>query len=649
MKKLVSILLTLTMVLTLVPLTVFAKSGDNETITGTFTYTQGTVEFTYDDDMFANSAYEYSSDLAAKSGFLMLASAGYEEGTYADASSVAEDYLAQCGYTHFETNDIFNEKPGRDTFGIAAAYKETVIDGEEYTILALCFRGAGYEAEWASNMKVGLSGDHQGWSESSQIAYDFILDYMDRHPEITGKVKVWAASHSRGAITANMTGAKLDDLVSSGGQLSDSTTLALEDIYVYCFEPPLAVDASKTTGANAAKYNNIHNLVNRTDLVVYLFPSQMGFSRYGVDHYLPSASDEDYEAYTEATMENYDSWGEGLYYYLVKLQAREFYNVAVTPTGTVNTILSKTEGTESQKVYFLDRLSRILTEVFGGRDGYYNNYQADLYEFMGTINSALGGDTLSEFIDILAADISANASAILFDALNNREDSLLILMEDLVLDSLKKAGCSEYDAEQVNAMVKNLIPMLINLAVEYPDDTATLLVNLVSIIGNHIAEWEMAYLNVLPEDYMDKQQEELKYSPYTDVTRDSEYYDAVTYTRTKGLMVGSNTLFYADDNITKAQLCTVLWRLAGQPEANADSLAYQDISEKPMGTTEYTAVVWAVSEGIVSADSALRFGTKSSVTGEEMNAALDALGYEGTADSGTLTRGQVAEAIYALR
>ena len=47
-------------------------------------------------------------------------------------------------------------------------------------------------------------------------------------------------------------------------------------------------------------YNNIFNIVNPSDIVTMVAPSYLGFTRYGVDHYLPASNlEESYKSQLE--------------------------------------------------------------------------------------------------------------------------------------------------------------------------------------------------------------------------------------------------------------------------------------------------------------------------------------------------------------
>ena len=85
--------------------------------------------------------------------------------------------------------------------------------------------------------------------------------------------------------------------------------------------------------------------------------------------------------------------------------------------------------------------------------------------------------------------------------------------------------------------------------------------------------------------------------PFTDVSRDVYYYDAVLWAVEQGITNGiSDTEFGADDECTRAQIVTFLWRSQGSPEAAADG----NFSDVDADAYYATAVEWAVDNGVTN-------------------------------------------------
>ena len=87
-------------------------------------------------------------------------------------------------------------------------------------------------------------------------------------------------------------------------------------------------------------------------------------------------------------------------------------------------------------------------------------------------------------------------------------------------------------------------------------------------------------------------------SAFTDVVAGTWYYNAVLWAEQKGIIKGyENGRFGIDDPLTREQMVTILWRMAGEPAASADLSSFQD-SEK-ISPWAKEAILWAVSEGII--------------------------------------------------
>lgn len=104
-------------------------------------------------------------------------------------------------------------------------------------------------------------------------------------------------------------------------------------------------------------------------------------------------------------------------------------------------------------------------------------------------------------------------------------------------------------------------------------------------------------------------------NPFADVPEDRWYYEAVSYVYNTKLMSGvSDSRFAPEDTTSRAMLVTVLWRLAGCPEAETPS-AFQDVAA---GSWYAQAVNWAAEQGIVQGVSASRFAPDAPVTREQI-------------------------------
>ena len=107
--------------------------------------------------------------------------------------------------------------------------------------------------------------------------------------------------------------------------------------------------------------------------------------------------------------------------------------------------------------------------------------------------------------------------------------------------------------------------------------------------------------------------------PFHDVTEGDWFYDAVRCAYETGLMDGvGDNLFAPNSETTRAQLVTILYRLAGEPEPGGDS-GFADVAA---GTWYTDAVAWAAQNGIVNGVSDTEFAPGDDITREQLAAIL---------------------------
>ena len=104
-------------------------------------------------------------------------------------------------------------------------------------------------------------------------------------------------------------------------------------------------------------------------------------------------------------------------------------------------------------------------------------------------------------------------------------------------------------------------------------------------------------------------------SAYTDVSDSDWYAGAVKELQTEGIMNGvGNNRFDPNGIFTRAQLATVLYRLAGEPAVSGDD----GFSDTKSGTWYSDAVLWASKGGIVNGYGNGKFGTNDPTTQEQL-------------------------------
>ena len=122
--------------------------------------------------------------------------------------------------------------------------------------------------------------------------------------------------------------------------------------------------------------------------------------------------------------------------------------------------------------------------------------------------------------------------------------------------------------------------------------------------------------------------------PFPDVTEGDWFYDAVRYAYETGLMDGvGDSLFAPNSETTRAQLVTILYRLAGEPDVSGD-VGFADVES---GLWYSNAVLWAAEKGIVNGISETEFAPSGDLTREQLATILyryaESAGYDVSASA----------------
>ena len=104
---------------------------------------------------------------------------------------------------------------------------------------------------------------------------------------------------------------------------------------------------------------------------------------------------------------------------------------------------------------------------------------------------------------------------------------------------------------------------------------------------------------------------EAETSPFTDVSTDAYYYEAVKWAADQGITGGiGNGLFGPNQPCTRAQIVTFLWRAAGSPEPK-NIISFSDV---PADSYYAKAVAWAVENGITTGTGDGKFSPDAACT-----------------------------------
>lgn len=322
MKKKVNIILKLITILFMFIGIIACKKESEDESRITFSYQQGTETdyesyMYYTDDYFKGNSTEYNPSLATASLCLAMSSfASNKNKSYDDYSNRYRNVNAlmeKLGLHDIEVNDWYTKKPTTDSLGLIFGNKQIF----DKTLIVVGIRGANYESEWASNCTMGTDyNQHKGFYDSSTIYLNDLKDYI-KNNNITGDIIIWSAGYSRASAVNNIACARIDKAIYENNNILGDVNIKKEDLYCYCFEVPMGASFNEDINPRSEIYNNIFNIVNPNDIVTLVTPSYLGFTRYGIDHYLPVSNlDINYNNNLTSIlsfynkMDNYDVLGE---------------------------------------------------------------------------------------------------------------------------------------------------------------------------------------------------------------------------------------------------------------------------------------------------------------------------------------------------
>lgn len=307
---------------------------------------------------------------------------GIEKGDYSHQTEAAKNLATSIGFSDFESNDDFKVKPSTYSIGLTAARKNMELNNREYTVLLLGIRGAGYEAEWASNFTIGENGWHTGFLDASNEATSFLSQYIDNH-RISGNIKIMVSGYSRAGATTNLFAASLNNRKTP---FNPNVAYAKDDIYAFCFEPPKGGNVGEED-MNGEKHSNIHCFLNPNDLVPLVAPTEFGFARFGKQYYYPSSKiDLDYEKNERKML-----------YFLEQMIAnghRSYGRYAISSFSPHSPDEKGAYfGEDKKKInYTVENEVQNLIHILGtigiqGRDGFYQKVQKGLIDTIGLVYS----------------------------------------------------------------------------------------------------------------------------------------------------------------------------------------------------------------------------------------------------------------------
>ncbi len=352
MKRLLSIILTAAVALTV--LCTLPAAAAPTTVSGDFTYynnvttADATYSFTFNEaDFFAGTCYNHA--LARMSLRLSIAA-------FTPESVTALFDKLNFGFTddsiHYPA-PAFDYDAGTTTVGYAIGSRACVDDAGEYALIAVVVRGHGYGEEWGSNFEMGAGSRHAGFEKSAKQVTDGVMDYMKQNIADGTRVKFWVTGFSRAAAVANVTAHNLNDAMADG--TIDAT---VDDVFAYTFESP------RTVTTDEPEYDrdlNIFNIVNQSDLVTQIPPTEWGYVRYGIDCPLPDSE----------TTEGYEELKAREVAELTKILEAAGVEKAATEAATRSATIDRQT---SRNIQFISDLAA----TFGSHENYAANCERDL-------------------------------------------------------------------------------------------------------------------------------------------------------------------------------------------------------------------------------------------------------------------------------
>ena len=305
--------------------------------------------------------------------------------------------------------------------------------------------------------------------------------------------------------------------------------------------------------------------------------------------------------------------------------------MTVTPKATISKILNLKNGITMTQGEFLDRfVQKLFTEVFTKRAEVYAA-QDDISEIVLPLIGTYP-DQWDTFVDILSKNAAKNIGELIYMIKNKSTEEVVNFVANLFLDAMREAGITEYNFEQVKKMVRPLTLTVIKIVTKCPDEFATLIFNIVGIMSAHYGELGMSWMMSIPDDYMNSKPDAVVNNmPFTDVGMGSWFYDNVKYCYDNGLMIGADASSFAPEGaVSRGQVVTVLYRLAGTPSVAGQTCPFTDVDESWCKD----AIVWGYNAGVVMGYDDNTFRPDECVTREQLAAFVYRYANDGTAASG---------------
>jgi len=477
-----------------------SKEAGKEFQSGTFNYgsapagkeaKDSQAVYHYSDSYFEQSAYAYRQEknrpydprLATMSFNLELSAwSSIQEKNYILKNRNAKLLLEEIGFEKFKANQHFQEKPSKDSIGVVIAQKKLTVKEENYTLIALAIRGGGYEAEWASNLTLGRTGEHQGFKEASEKVLEFLDQYLKEN-KVMGKLKLWVNGYSRAAAVTNLTAGALNK-----GRKLASGELKAEDMYAFCFEAPAGTLLG--TGNDNERHDNIVNVINVNDVVTKVGPEiyPFEFARYGKDSFLPdknTVSSDAYEAVKKQMEGELKKLDSNLSYKLEEFQAKKI-SISDIFNGLIVDDLEDKKMNES-----LDNIIEIFAvERIKNRNKYVNAHQENI-----RIIAELYFTTRVEDREKLTRSLFKNLVTSMMLGSNATK------VKNLLIEWLRNMGLVNHSEARIESLAETVRELIFKFMLSHPNLSITLIQNLEPVAQAHHPDLCLAWLRAQDENY----------------------------------------------------------------------------------------------------------------------------------------------------
>ncbi|MDR2832320.1 MAG: VWA domain-containing protein [Streptococcaceae bacterium] len=482
---------------------IFTKSDKlKEMISGIFNYNNNQTVFHYSDSYFKEDStanLSYNPSLASMSLNLQLSSwPSKGQKDYSKKSENAKELFDKIGFEQVRVNSGYTIKPTKDSIGAIAAQKKI----DDYTLVALSIRGGGYEAEWASNLTIGASGEHAGFNEASKKVLRFLQAYIEE-TKVNGKIKLWITGYSRAGAVANLLGGYLNNHLEALPEIK----LEHENIYVFCFEPPAAT--LEEFGAKEKKHDNIVNIINDFDIVTKVAPTiqPFNFIRYGRQYYLPTPQnmgDILYPKLHKQMLSELTKIGYHQEYSIDQFEMKKF-EFSLFKRNMLDKLIAKDEENDKTLFQFLDDfIENISLNAIKNRQYYTNELQDDfrtIFKLLGANEKFDGKIFFTQlFIDTSAQYFLNGAGG---DLPYRPKAPQHVIFKDNIENALKVAGIKNYDEKELASVAKTLeIFFLDILFLKERNQLTTIIGNYPQMLQAHEPEICLAWLRIEDENYV---------------------------------------------------------------------------------------------------------------------------------------------------